>query len=136
MRPEVRPEDRRHRLEAVRPEDHGFGETALDLPSFIADTLRAIAGERGRVINAADLMMDPDGGLRTVNDADQLAAFEFAATFTSQGLRNVLAKIEPGMTELAGRAADRHERPAAIGAPDADRRQARRLRPALARAST
>ena len=26
-------------------EDHGFGETALDLPSFIADTLRSIAGE-------------------------------------------------------------------------------------------
>ena len=52
------------------------------------------------MINASGLTMDPDGGLRTVNEADQLAAFEFAATFTSQGLRNVLAKIEPGMTEL------------------------------------
>ena len=82
------------------PEDHGFGETALDLPSFIADTLRSIAGGSDRVVNAAGLTMDPDGGLRTVNEADQLAAFEFAATFTSQGLRNVLAKIEPGMTEL------------------------------------
>jgi hypothetical protein len=82
------------------PEDHGFGARALDLPSFVADTLRSIAGSRDRVINAAGLTMDPDGGLRTVNEADQLAAFEFAATFTSQGLRNVLARIEPGMTEL------------------------------------
>ena len=81
-------------------EDHGFDETALDLPSFLADTLRSIAGTHDRVVNASHLTMDPDGGLRTVNEADQLAAFEFAATFTSQGLRNVLAKIEPGMTEL------------------------------------
>ena len=54
----------------------------------------------GRVVNAADLMMDPADGLRAINEADQLAAFEFAATFTSQGVRNVLANIEPGMTEL------------------------------------
>src|SRR5262249_22593123 len=59
-----------------------------------------LAGTRGRVINAADLLMNPRNGLRTVNEAEQLAAFEFAATFTSQGVRNVLAAIEPGMTEL------------------------------------
>jgi hypothetical protein len=82
------------------PSDHGFDETALDLPSFVADTMRALVGERGRVVNAAGLMMDPGNGLRAINEADQLAAFEFAATFTSQGLRNVLAGIEPGMTEL------------------------------------
>ena len=83
--------------------DHGFDETALDLPSFIADKLRAMVGERGRVVNAADLMMNPADGLRAINEADQLAAFEFAATFTSQGVRNVLANIEPGMSELARR---------------------------------
>ena len=83
------------------PGDHGLDETALDLPAFIADKLRAVVGERGSVVNAANLMMNPADGLRTVNEADQLAAFEFAATFTSQGLRNVLQKIEPGMSELA-----------------------------------
>lgn len=81
--------------------DHGFDETALDLPSFVVDKLRRMVGERGRVVNAADLMMNPAGGLRSINEADQLAAFEFAATFTSQGVRNVLANIEPGMSELA-----------------------------------
>ena len=30
--------------------DPGFGETALDLPSFIADTLRTIAGGKGAVL--------------------------------------------------------------------------------------
>ncbi|MEO5759959.1 MAG: aminopeptidase P family N-terminal domain-containing protein [Mesorhizobium sp.] len=82
------------------PGDAGFGETALDLPSFIADTLRALAGDKGAVVNAANLLMNPTDGLRAVNEADQLASFEFAATFTSQGLRNVLQGIEPGMTEL------------------------------------
>jgi hypothetical protein len=80
--------------------DRGFGETSLDLPSFIADTLRAVAGERGSVRNANGLTMGPADGLRAVNEVDQLAAFEFAATFTSQGVRNVLSKIQPGMTEL------------------------------------
>ena len=60
-----------------------------------------MVGERGNVVNAADLMMNPADGLRAINEADQLAAFEFAATFTSQGVRNVLANIEPGMSELA-----------------------------------
>ncbi|MGX5846738.1 aminopeptidase P family N-terminal domain-containing protein [Mesorhizobium sp. PL10] len=80
--------------------DAGFGETTLDLPSFIADTLRTLAGDRGAVVNAANLLMNPADGLRAINEADQLAAFEFAATFSSQGLRNVLRGIEPGMSEL------------------------------------
>ena len=82
------------------PQDLGFGAAALDLPAFIADSVHLAAGGSGSVVNAADLLMNPADGLRAVNDADQLAAFEFAATFTSQGLRNVLAGIEPGMTEL------------------------------------
>jgi len=80
--------------------DHGFGAAALDLPSFVADTLRGIAGASGKVVNAANLLMNPADGLRTINTVDQLAAFEFAATFTSQGVRNVVEKVEPGMTEL------------------------------------
>ncbi|MER8623026.1 aminopeptidase P family N-terminal domain-containing protein [Mesorhizobium sp. M1143] len=82
------------------PGDGGFGETTLDLPSFIADTLRTLAGDRGAVVNAANLLMNPSDGLRAINEADQLASFEFAATFSSQGLRNVLGNIEPGMSEL------------------------------------
>ena len=80
--------------------DLGFDGTALDLPAFIADTLRTLVGSRGAVVNAADLLMAPADGLRAVNEAEQLAAFEFAATFASQGVRNVLAGVEPGMTEL------------------------------------
>lgn len=80
--------------------DIGVATNALDLPAFLAEALAQSAGKRGTVRNATALLIYPTDGLRTVNDADQLALFEFAATFASQGLRNVLAAIEPGMTEL------------------------------------
>ena len=43
--------------------------------------------------------MDPADGLRVINDADQLAAFEHAACRTSDGVRRLLGGLRPGMTE-------------------------------------
>lgn len=80
--------------------DPGLDETALDLPAFVADALRALVGSGGAVVNAADLLMSPADGLRATLDVDQLALMEFSACFTSQGVRDVLHNIEPGMTEL------------------------------------
>ena len=80
--------------------DPGATEDWLDLPEFIARAVREAAGERGRVVNATDLFINPADGLRALNDVDQLAAFEFAATHASQGLRQVLFGLRPGMTEM------------------------------------
>jgi hypothetical protein len=79
--------------------DMGLDERALDIPAYIADALRDLVGPEGAVVNATDIFMAPDAGLRAVNEVDQLAAFEFAATYTSQGLRNVLFGMRPGMRE-------------------------------------
>ena len=38
-------------------------------------------------------------GLRAIHEVEQLAQFEYAATFGSQAVRNVLFNIQPGMTE-------------------------------------
>ncbi len=73
--------------------------TWIEIPSFIVDTLRNIVGDSERVVNVTHQFMDPYEGLRAVNEVDQLAAFEFAATHTSQSLRNVLFGLRPGMTE-------------------------------------
>jgi hypothetical protein len=80
--------------------DPGSGPDWLDLPAFIADRLRALAGPAGAVLNATHIFMNPTDGLRAINEADQLAVFEFAATYASQALRNVISGIRPGMTEL------------------------------------
>jgi hypothetical protein len=71
----------------------------LEIPSFIVETLTEIVGERNNLYNATELFMHPTLGLRATNELAQLASFEFAATHTSEALRNVLFAIEVGMTE-------------------------------------
>ena len=72
----------------------------LDVPAFIVDTLRALTGDAQRVINATPIFMNAADGLRTLNSADQLAAFEFAAAHCSQSVRNLIEQLRPGLTEL------------------------------------
>ncbi|HSJ34902.1 MAG TPA: aminopeptidase P family N-terminal domain-containing protein [Acidimicrobiia bacterium] len=76
-----------------------LGRDHLDVPTFIVDRVREIVGGDGRVENATDLLIDPAEGLRVINEVDQLAAFEHAACQTSDGVRNLIFGLEPGMTE-------------------------------------
>jgi hypothetical protein len=71
----------------------------MEVPSFLVDELRRLTGSSGLVENANDLLIDPADGLRVINDADQLAAFEHAASRTSNGVRQVLAQLRPGLRE-------------------------------------
>jgi len=81
--------------------DPGATEAWLEIPAFLANLLISAAGPTGAVCHATAIFMNPTDGLRAINDVDQLACFEFAATFSSQALRNVLFGVRPGMTELA-----------------------------------
>jgi hypothetical protein len=71
----------------------------IEVPSFLVDALRGLAGPDGLVENATDLLIDPADGLRVINDVDQLAVHEWAATQTSGGVRRLLHGLRPGMTE-------------------------------------
>jgi len=75
-------------------------ESWIEAPAYIVDAVRALAGQAGRVVNATALLMHPTGGMRAVNEIDQLAAFEFAACHTSDAVRRVLAGVRPGMREF------------------------------------
>ena len=70
-----------------------------DAPSYLVDTLRALAGGSGAVENATDLLIDRETGLRVINEVEQLAAFEYAACHTSNGIRQLLFGLRPGLTE-------------------------------------
>lgn len=72
---------------------------ALEIPSYLANALREVVGPSGAVVNANDIFMDPGSGLRASNNVDQIAAFEFAATIASQGVREMMEQLQPGMTE-------------------------------------
>jgi hypothetical protein len=72
-------------------------ERWIDIPAFIADALRNIGCD---LRNANRLFMDPADGLRAVNEVEQIACFECASTWSSQGVLNVIRGVRPGMTEL------------------------------------
>ena len=71
----------------------------LEVPTFLVDELRRLAGPAGLVENAGDLLIDAADGLRVVNEVEQLAYLEWAACQTSDGVRRLLAGLRPGMTE-------------------------------------
>jgi hypothetical protein len=71
----------------------------IEAPAYLVDALRLTVGTAGSVRNATDLVIDPADGLRVINEVEQLAAFEHAASRTSQGVRNLLFGLRPGMTE-------------------------------------
>jgi len=74
------------------------GAHALDLPSYLADALRGLAGHEN-VQNATDIFMHPQDGLRAVNSAAQIAQFEFAACVASESILRALRKLQIGVTE-------------------------------------
>lgn len=72
----------------------------LEIPGYLVDSLRELAGGAENVRNVGHILMNASSGLRAINEVEQLAAFEFASTFTSQSVRNAVFGVRPGMTEL------------------------------------
>jgi hypothetical protein len=70
-----------------------------DLPAYLIDTIRGLVGREGEVRNATDILIDAATGLRVINEVEQLAAFEYAACHTSDGVRRVIFGLKEGMSE-------------------------------------
>lgn len=69
-------------------------EDRLEVPAYIADLVAQRCGRPP--VNANDLFMHPEHGLRLRNEPEQIAAFEYAATRTSSSVLAVLQALEPG----------------------------------------
>jgi Xaa-Pro aminopeptidase len=74
------------------------GKNALDIPSFIADSAREIAGYEN-VENASDLFMHPAYGFRSVVSVDEIAIFEHTNIKASEGAKRILFGMREGMTD-------------------------------------
>ena len=72
---------------------------ACDAPAYLVDELRSLVGATGAVENATGLLIDAADGLRAISEVEQLAAMEWAACQTSQGVRNLLFGLRPGLSE-------------------------------------
>jgi hypothetical protein len=75
------------------------GRNALEVPAYLADLLRDLAGDPRRVVNANRIFMDVRDGLRVFNEPAQVAQFEYAACVASEGVLSVLRHLRPGQAE-------------------------------------
>ncbi len=75
------------------------GESALDLPSYMVDLMRDLVGNTGKVTNATAMLMGVGDGLRIINEPEQIACFEYAATISSTAVLDLLRHIRPGVRE-------------------------------------
>jgi hypothetical protein len=71
----------------------------LEVPAYLVDVARALVGSDGSVVNATGIFNDASSGLRTVNEVEQLLAFEYASCQTSEGVKRLLRGLRPGMSE-------------------------------------
>src|SRR5690606_20810416 len=71
----------------------------FDTPSFITDSVRDIVGDENAV-NATDLFIHPEYGVRIINSANEIAYFEFGATYASDAVQQMLLNTRTGLTEV------------------------------------
>lgn len=84
--------------------EHPDPRHAIEMPAYIVDALRELAGER-QVTNEGAMFMDPRDGLRTFADADDIAHFEHANSVVSRAMRTMIFAMREGMTDFEAYAA-------------------------------
>ena len=75
----------------------GTPDTALDIPAFLADPLRAIAG---RVVNATPLFQCPATGVRSTVTVADIARLEFANHMAAAALRRMVFAFRDGTSDF------------------------------------
>jgi hypothetical protein len=78
--------------------EHPDGTHAIDLPAYLVDTLRGLAGWEN-VTNATAILMNPDDGLRTFCSPAEIAYFEYTNVLASEGMKRMLFGMREGMTD-------------------------------------
>lgn len=72
---------------------------AIDIPAYITDILRNLAGF-ANVINASDLFLHPEYGLRTTLGIYDIAYMEYTNCLASEGVKDMLFAIKEGITDF------------------------------------
>ncbi len=78
--------------------EHPDGAHAIDLPAYLVDTLRNLAG-RENVTNATAILMHPGNGLRTFCSPAEIAYFEYTNILASEGMKRMIFGMQEGMTD-------------------------------------
>ena len=78
--------------------EHGTAVHALDLPSYLADALRQLAGPEN-VVNATDLLMHPGHGLRARCSVSEIVYFEYANVQAAEAVKRMIFSLKEGITD-------------------------------------
>jgi hypothetical protein len=78
--------------------EHPDPAHAVDIPAYMADTLRSLAGWEN-VTNETDLFMHPGHGLRSFCSAAEIAYFEYTNVLASEGMKNMFFGLREGMID-------------------------------------
>ena len=71
-----------------------------DVPYFIIDTLKKLIKNDQNLVNGCDLLISPKDGIRTINNANEIAHYEYGETLAGIGVLNTINHIAIGKTEL------------------------------------
>lgn len=71
----------------------------FDVPYFIVDTVIEIVGDKNLVSNEIDLFIG-EQGVRNVNNANEIAHYEFGASLASDCILDAMDKIDEGVSEF------------------------------------
>lgn len=72
----------------------------FDTPSFIVDTIRDIVGKEGSLTNRTDIFIAGNRGVRRVNNANEIAHYEFGASLASDCILRTINKLDVGVSEM------------------------------------
>lgn len=82
-----------------RYERDGDGDTFF-VPSVYVSAIRQVIGSGGALHDATPVMMHPETGLRSIVDADQIAAWEWSAMRASQAVWRIVNGARDGDSEF------------------------------------
>lgn len=75
-------------------------KTMLDIPAFLAEALKEVIGDYGKIRNECGVLVDPENGARTRVNANEIAFYEFGASLASRCVLECMDQIEPQKTEM------------------------------------
>ncbi|MGC1295722.1 MAG: hypothetical protein WA869_11845, partial [Alloacidobacterium sp.] len=79
-------------------DEHPDAAHALDIPSYIADILRELAGPE-KVFNATELLMHPGYGLRAKCTPFEIACFEYSNGQAAESVKRMIFALREGITD-------------------------------------
>ncbi len=70
-----------------------------DVPHYVVEAVKEVAGA-AYVSNRCDLMIGGDQGIRTVNNANEIAHYEFGSALASDGMLAAMNLLAEGVSEM------------------------------------